>query len=362
MKKSLLALAVAAVAASTAASAATVYDKDGTSLDVYGRVQGVVYSTHQANYNSYGDASLQATGRLGFNMRTNLTAGIDGFANMEWDVADKTDTFKARYAYLGADFGAFGVVKAGRFEDAVKYVIGATDIFDDFGCAGQFGNDDKLDGIVMYSWSGYGFDVNVSAQTAQNDQHVDGLYRNSEEIDVNASYAASLGYTSPAVLFGPISVKAGYSFIETQSDEEGFSARGQAAVKDIQTWAASASWGNLSEGLYLAAMYDARTFSSANNGSDTDAYGVEAVAGYAFQNGVSVRTGWNYQNWDDGAVELEANTVPVYVNYQVNPLFNVWTEARFDVGCSEGQKSNFDRTAGTNYAENVYSVGARYTF
>lgn len=42
MKKSLLALAVVAVAA-TSANAATVYDKDGTSLAVGGRVQAVVY-------------------------------------------------------------------------------------------------------------------------------------------------------------------------------------------------------------------------------------------------------------------------------------------------------------------------------
>ena len=43
MKKSLLALAVVAVAA-TSANAATVYDKDGTSLAVGGRVQAVVYN------------------------------------------------------------------------------------------------------------------------------------------------------------------------------------------------------------------------------------------------------------------------------------------------------------------------------
>lgn len=48
MKKSLLALSIAAVVVSTSASATTIYDKDGSSLDVYGRVQGVVYSTHQA--------------------------------------------------------------------------------------------------------------------------------------------------------------------------------------------------------------------------------------------------------------------------------------------------------------------------
>ena len=42
MKKSLLALAVVAVAAS--ANAATVYDKDGTSLTLDGRVQAVFYN------------------------------------------------------------------------------------------------------------------------------------------------------------------------------------------------------------------------------------------------------------------------------------------------------------------------------
>lgn len=45
MKKSLLALAV--VAAATSANAATVYDKDGTSLAVGGRVQSVVYMVMQ---------------------------------------------------------------------------------------------------------------------------------------------------------------------------------------------------------------------------------------------------------------------------------------------------------------------------
>ncbi len=44
MKKTLLALAVAAMATSTVASAANVYDKDGTSLTVGGRVQSVFYS------------------------------------------------------------------------------------------------------------------------------------------------------------------------------------------------------------------------------------------------------------------------------------------------------------------------------
>lgn len=47
MKKSLLALAI--IAASTTATAATVYDKDGTSLAVGGRVQAVVYNGKAAS-------------------------------------------------------------------------------------------------------------------------------------------------------------------------------------------------------------------------------------------------------------------------------------------------------------------------
>ena len=180
MKKSLLALAIAALAASSAASAATVYDKDGTSLSVYGRVQGVVYSTHAngAGANE-GDSTIVASGRLGFDMRTQLTPGIAGFAKVEWEMADGQkygNGFQARYAWVGADFGQFGQVKAGTFEDAVKYVLNTTDIFDDWGCVGQAGNDDKRDGMVMYSWSGYGFDANISYGASQQGQLVDGAY------------------------------------------------------------------------------------------------------------------------------------------------------------------------------------------
>ena len=154
MKKSLLALAVAAFAVSSAASAATVYDQDGTTLAVYGRIQGVVYSQDSGKTgNSYGDTGLQGSGRLGFDMRTPLTDGIAAFAKAEWEMADNgerggardDDHFKSRYLWVGADFGQYGQLKAGKFEDAVKYVLLPTDIFDDFGCNGQLDNDDKRD-------------------------------------------------------------------------------------------------------------------------------------------------------------------------------------------------------------------------
>ncbi len=43
MKKTLLALAVPALLAASAANAATVYEKDGQKFDVYGRAQANIY-------------------------------------------------------------------------------------------------------------------------------------------------------------------------------------------------------------------------------------------------------------------------------------------------------------------------------
>ena len=75
MKKSLLALAVVAAVA-TSANAATVYDKDGTSLAVGGRVQAVVYNGKAASDVGEGiadhDAGLVNSARLNIEGNTKI--------------------------------------------------------------------------------------------------------------------------------------------------------------------------------------------------------------------------------------------------------------------------------------------------
>lgn len=386
MKKSLLALAVAAVAASSVASAATVYDKDGTSLAVYGRMQAVLYSQDSGKSgNSYGDNGLQASGRLGFDMRTQLTDGIAAFAKAEWDVADNgertgsrgDDSFGSRYLWVGVDFGQFGQVKFGRFEDAVKYVLLPTDIgyADDWDCQGQMDNDDKRDGNIMYTWTGYGFTVNANYQTAKDQQQVDGAWFGGAErkLDIDAGYGISVGYQSPDVLFGPIGIRLGYAGAQFQDDA--------AAASDIydkyNQYAASIYWGNLNavSGPFIAAMYQVRDFTMRNGVEDYKVQGAEFMVGYGFECGVSAVVGYNWMNIDeDGAdgVDVDASVIPVAVNYQITPNFQVWAEARFDVGTDDdkaymregkGEVVGFDAfTGNTHNEENVYSLGARYTF
>ena len=368
MKKSLLALAVASVAMSSVASAAVVYDKDGTSVEMYGRVQSVLYSTHAAA-NDYSDISTQTSGRLGFNLRTPLNDSIAAYANAEWDVADndKTlddgeDSFDVRRLYVGTDFGNYGKLQAGRFEDDIYWnVTSYSDVYEDWGCYGQLGDADKRDGMLMYSWSGYGVNFMATYGTAKDGQTVEGAWATSETLDIDNSYAFAVGYTTPDVLFGPISVNLGYGSTNFQSDVG--AATKNKGYDSYDNYAASLSWGSIDVGPYIAAVWNMRDFNMNGSYDDYTVQGVEAVVAYGFENGVSIRTGYqwlNTESYDDNSKDANAHIIPVYVNYNVTPNFNVWAEARFDVGSDD---EFYDYTNDTyDLTENVYSCGARYTF
>lgn len=399
MKKSFLALAVAALAATSfasTASATTVYDKDGTSLSIYGRVQSVYYSDKTGNAAGYGDdkeGTIQASGRLGFDLRSQINPYVAGFAKAEFEMAngdnavDGTDGFDARYLWVGMDFGQFGQFKVGKFEEAIKYAISQTDIFDDWGCTGLSGNDDRREGVVQYQWSGYGVDVIASYAFAKNNEHLDGAYwagngDNAEIVDLEYSYSIALGYTSPDVLFGPIAVRAGY--LGGEFDNSGLSTPNEthtgpasannsaifAAYDSYDQFAVGLSWGSLNLGPYVAAVFQQRTFDmlpyAGSDVSETKVTGYEFALGYNFGNGLLVRAGYNHQKYEIESIgEAEGAVIPVYINYNFNPQVQVWAEARFDAGSDDDENGvNFyDYTNGCyNSDENVFSVGMRYNF
>lgn len=381
MNKSILALAVAAVSLASVAQAATVFDKDGTSLAVYGRVQSILYNGDQSNESGYNDNSIDTSARLGLDMRSAINQYVSAFAKAEWEASNAdngSNDFKARYLWVGADFNQFGTLKAGKFEDAIKFAISPTDIFEDFGCVAQLGNDDRRSGQIMYEWAGYGVDFKLSGQTANSNQPVDGAYFGGEKLDINAGFAASIGYTSPDVLFGPIAVRAGYSYAQFQ-DEKDFEGPtdddgNKFAYDDYKQYAVSASWGG-STGFYTAVMYSNREFTMFDGGvfsvpgrgkialDDYTVQGVEFVLRYGFQNGISIFGGWQWQNIDmDGedGVDLDASVLNLEVDWQVTPNFKIWTEARWDLDTDEGYDTFTNGV--TKYEEDLYSVGARYTF
>ena len=377
MKKSLIALAVAAFA-SSAVSAATVYDKDGTTFAVGGRVQSVYYSG-QFDAAGNNDSSIVNTSRLNISGRSEIAPGIAAFGFAEWNTADgdtggNGDGMSARDQYIGVDFGKFGAVSVGRSYDALYQVIGVTDIYEDLGGNGIFGDSDRRAGNIKYVWEGYGVYAAASFQSAKDDIAVEGA-NDDGVMSVNHGYSAVLGYTTPSVFFGPISVKAGYTYLAGQNDAKYKDTYG---LDNMKEWAASATWGNLDTGLYLAAVYDQRKFDYVYGGLDTSVAnhslkGVEALVGYGFGNGLSVIASWQYQRVNAqpeaatfAEVEYIIRKVPVLVNYNFNSNFNVWFEASFDMGSDEQVNvknvPNLDEIEIIDEDHTSFAVGARYTF
>lgn len=378
MKKSLIALAVAAFA-SSAVSAATVYDQDGTSFAIGGRVQSVFYSG-QFGTAGNNDSSIVNTGRLNISGRSQIAPGITAFGFAEWNTADgdtggNGDTMQARDQYIGVDFGKYGAISAGRSYDALYAVVGVTDIYEDLGANGIFDDSDRRAGNLKYVWEGYGVYAAASFQSAKNDIAVEGA--NNEKgttgvMNVDHGFSGVLGYTTPSVLFGPISVKAGYTYLAGQNDADYANTYG---IDNMKEWAASVTWGNVDNGLYLATVYDQRKFDYIDENAAAANHslkGIEALVGYGFDNGLSVIASWQYQrlNVQDGNnshIEYEKiiRKVPILVNYDFNSNFNVWLEASFDMGSDDQwnvKNAYFTKQQETNADHTLFAVGARYTF
>ena len=372
MKKSLLALAV--VAAATSANAATVYDKDGTSLAVGGRVQSVVYNGNAAGI-AENDAGLVNSARLNIAGSTKINDSVSVFAFSEWNMADGNtsgqswgDSINTREQYVGADYGDFGKILGGKTYDAANAVLAATDVFEDFGARLQGSiNGDRRTGMFRYVYDNNGIFGSVSYQTAADGSSVAG-----NNADVEGGFAAAAGYTFDNVVFGPLSFKAGYSYIKGQND---FSKtivqfENSETFDNFKVISASIAWGSTDNGLYIGALYNtqrvkqrANDFVPSNSSNSDKKKGYEFVVGYTFDNGIGAFTGYNFVDvkTKEGSINSDSaiyRRVPVYVNYAINDNFNIWGEAEFDAN------STTKKDGQNQYSETgtMLSAGARYTF
>lgn len=366
MKKTFLAAAViSALVASTAASAATVYDKDGTVLNVNGRIEAQWYNAGSYNNMSgnvgNNDSSIYNWARMGMDGRSQLSSYATAFGKMEFDVGDgdrKASNMSARDQFIGVDFGKFGKVQTGRYKSLLQTVVAVTDVLAGDGESGKTFviGDSRNAGKLTYTWNGYGFLFGAEYQSAKDDYEEHGT-----KFDVESGYSVIAGYTTPAVLFGPISIKAGYSYMKGQDDN--------VKNQDIDSqdgWAASLAWGVPSAGWYFAGEYSYKETDYVDTAKyDLEQTGFEIVGKYSFANGLSLATGYQYEKADISSnVTYKSAQVPVVVEYNFNPNFKVYAQANIGVESSEvnGQivtKNAVDPTRGEG---NAFAVGARYTF
>ncbi|MFM5839670.1 porin [Aeromonas rivipollensis] len=329
MKKTILAIAIPALFAS-AANAAVVYDKDGTSFDIYGRVQANYYTDHND-----ADAELIGTSRLGWSGKVALNNTWSGIAKTEWQVASEnsnnndsdSDTFKARHVYVGFDGTQYGKIIFGQTDTAFYDVLEPTDIFNEWGDAGNY-YDGRQEGQIIYSNSYQGFKGKLSYQTNDDTavivsdvggQTVTDVFPNLKR---NYGYAAAAGYDFD---FG-LGLNAGYAYSDLENKVTGDSG-------DKTEWALGAHYAI--NGFYFAGVYtegeldnDATNTGGKGRGYELAAsYNVDAwtfLAGYNFKEGKDSASGSSYEDQvDETLLGVQYNftsKLKAYTEYKIQGI------------------------------------------
>ncbi len=361
--------------ASPAALSATVYDKDGTALDIFGRVDASYMNDHatrslRGNMRSTGvDNSIMNTARLGISGRSKISQSVYGIGMAEWDMPFSSGSpAQARYMFAGVNAQQYGTLIAGRGNDAYAAVAGVTDIFDmlDGETNDYYIFGDTVPGQIMYSLSALGWDARVSVQTAV--ENVNEVF----DIDSGAAFSVATRFKSGiSVAYG--ASYTDFSYEEAPGDQVeffgGMYRRGQKAggAQSDSEYGLShhpsykvnkgiaVSYGNLGDGLYVAALYNVTRY----KGLPHHVYDYELAVDYAFSSGIELKAAYGAQLYRDAAA-IEDLTVGIAWNPV--PAFKIYAEGQFDLGARPerlyGDKWIEDRALG----ESRFSAGMRYMF
>ena len=172
------ALLLGALSASSAYGA-RVYDQNGVSVDLFGKVQASYvdeYTYRDLSGSDSPEDSIYSAMRLGLGLRSNIAEGLDGIAMVEWDTSRKDNSSgdnegsldHTRYMFVGFDAYQYGTLIAGRGDGAYYTVVGATDIFNimESKASDYFLIGEQRPAQIMYALHGLSWDLKLSYHMA----------------------------------------------------------------------------------------------------------------------------------------------------------------------------------------------------
>jgi hypothetical protein len=283
----------------------------------------------------------------------------------------------------------------GRYVDATYFVEQLTDYWEDAAGIqqGKF-NGERRSSQLSYIYDNYGFYGRLGVQFAEDNARIWNMGEVlNNKYAVDSGFNLALGYTFDKVWFGPISIRAAYSYLRGQDEND--TTQSDVIVNDVLIVPSRGfgfknfyhvnggiSWGDIHNGFYVALIGEYACMRQPNLYKDTKIInkGGEFLVGYAFGNGLEVRTSYQMTMWEfmvsadsgvgvfDG-LKIKNKRVPVFVNYKFNPNFDVWAECGFNAGSDHnidhignGEAWQENSTMGLAQDKFVWSLGARYTF
>ncbi|WP_417618235.1 porin [Oceanisphaera sp.] len=346
MKKTILALTIPALFA-TSASAVEIYSaEDGSKVDLYGRLQynagatGYQVATNAAGQyvdedgnqvfdkaeaaasderQNFGGAGLV---RLGVNVNYVLNQDISLIgkyeANFDAEGGNSTNEIDTRYAWLGFRFMDTTELAFGKSEAPRAQLTNLTDTFDIFGGnATNAGGFNRVDDQIRLSYADNGIDLRAAYAFNDARKQDDNLDNTNHE---DSRWGVSAGYTSP-VGFG---VVASYN----QEDNNNVTNGEDDKTKE---WGLGAHYSI--DGFYFAGLYGQRDSDVLNADDDGSkfwelqaAYSVDAwtlIANYAKEDGRKASSGDEFIDEYTLGARYALNTkTKVYAEYVINEIGN----------------------------------------
>ncbi|MCC5902251.1 MAG: porin [Halomonas sp.] len=133
-KKTTLALALSGLLGTTAAQAALVYDQDGTTLDIYGRIAMGFEGGGAKNGVDNGEEFRNFGSRLRITAGHQINSDLRGIARVEWrfrgDERSQPGFDEVRNSYIGLESKQYGTFMAGNYNSYYdNYVMTPFDVY-----------------------------------------------------------------------------------------------------------------------------------------------------------------------------------------------------------------------------------------